>query len=305
VAKVLLVHPLFLADDGNEVESASPYFPLGVLYLAAYARDRGHDVEVFDGTFSAGEHDFDAALGSAEPDVVAVSVVLPTRVQALRLGAVASNRGCLTIFGGPDPTALPREYAAEPSVDIVVHHEGEITFARLLDLFDAGSLGPGQRSNLTAVLANEPGVAFEANGRVAVNPPPTPIADLDSLPSPARDLIDVQRYLEHWKSVAGYSSLTLSSTRGCSVGCEWCADAVHGNKWRQREPESVAAEVVEIVNTYDIDRLRLVDDVDSIDRDWLEHWAGALANAGTSVGYEALNDLERTDLPMLEVQDGL
>ena len=57
--------------------------------------------------------------------------------------------------------------------------------------------------------------------------------------------------------------------------------------------------------TYDIDRFRLVDDVDAIDRTWFEEWAAELEAAGASIGFEALNDLERTDVPLLDVRDSL
>ena len=62
MATVLLAHPLFLAEDEAERASASSYFPLGILYLASYVRERGHTVAVFDGTFAADRTAFDEAL---------------------------------------------------------------------------------------------------------------------------------------------------------------------------------------------------------------------------------------------------
>jgi hypothetical protein len=57
--------------------------------------------------------------------------------------------------------------------------------------------------------------------------------------------------------------------------------------------------------TYQIDRLRLVDDVDGISREWLENWAEAAAAAEAVIPFEALNDLKRQDIPMLDVRDTL
>ena len=289
---------MFLADEAFASEAGSPYFPLGILYLAAFARDRGHNVEIYDGTFTDGIHTFDEVLATSAPAVVAISVSIASEQAALTLAERAKSFGATTVFGGPDPTASPEAYASHPCVDIVVHHEGEVTFASLLDLLDEGSLS-------TEILRQEPGIAFGDGDIVTINPARRPIADLDSLPMPARDLIDMQKYLDHWKSTKGYASMPVSSTRGCGSNCQWCANGVHGHGLRQRSPKSMAAEVAALAGSFDIDRLRLVDDVDSLDRSWFESWAAELQAADAAVPYEALNELERTDLPLLHAADSL
>jgi anaerobic magnesium-protoporphyrin IX monomethyl ester cyclase len=122
---------------------------------------------------------------------------------------------------------------------------------------------------------------------------------------PARDLIDVDRYLRKWRETNGYSSLNIATSRGCPYGCEWCRDAVHGNGFRQRSPENVAEEVRLLKGLFQIDRLRVVDDVDGIDREWLESWAEAAKEMGAAIPFEALNDLQRQDIPLLDVRDSL
>lgn len=298
MARILFAHPLFLAKSPDEQAASSPYFPLGLLYLAGYVREVGHEVAIFDGTFEPDESSFATALEREQPDVVGLSALLPTRDVALTLAAMAADFGATVIFGGPDPTLTPQTYLADPSVDLVVHHEGEQTIARLLDLVDAGTLDLGS-------IADEPGIAYRTGDRVIVNRPRPPIADLDTLPLPARDLIDMSRYLETWEDVNGYSSMTISTSRGCPYGCSWCSDAVHGDGFRQRSPESVAAEVKALKEAYDITRLRVVDDVDGIDRSWIEDWADAAENLDAVIPFEALNDLERQDIPLLDVRDSL
>lgn len=298
MAKILLTHPLFLKHSPDEAAASSPYFPLGLLYLAGYVRERGHSVAIFDGTFANGEADFVAALEAHQPDVVGISALLPTRNMALRLAALAHARGHVVVLGGPDPTKTPQIYLVDESVDIVVHHEGEQTITQLLNYVDANALS-------TKALRNEPGVAFREDGRVHITPPRPPIEDLDTLPLPARDLIDMERYLNVWQETNGYASLTIATSRGCPYGCDWCKDAVHGQEFRQRTPESVAAEMKLLKETYKIDRLRVVDDVDGIDRVWLEDWAESAADLDAVIPFEALNDLARQDIPMLDVRDSL
>lgn len=297
VAKILLAHPLFLAKNPEEQELSSPYFPLGLLYLAAYVREQGHEVAVFDGTFCADESAFSDMLSAERPDVVGISALSSTKDAALLLAAMAAGDGFPVIVGGPDPTANPERYLAVDAVDVVVHHEGEQTINRILELIDQGQFTP-------EVMVAEPGVAFVHNNKPVINEPRPPIENLDELPLPARDLIDMDRYLQDWETRHGYSSMTIATARGCPFGCQWCRDSVHGEGFRQRSPESVAAEVAALRETYDIERLRVVDDVDGIDRTWFEEWEAA-SDPDRAIPFEPLSESKRTDLPLLDVRDSL
>ena len=134
---ILLVNPVFLSQNKAESELMNPYFPLGLLYLAAYIRDRGFRVEIFDGTFSTGPEAFEAALEEHQPQVVGITVVKPNRQMALKLASLAHAQGAKVILGGPDPTTTPETYLAAPEVDLVVHHEGELTIIDLLQKIKA------------------------------------------------------------------------------------------------------------------------------------------------------------------------
>jgi radical SAM superfamily enzyme YgiQ (UPF0313 family) len=299
MAKLLLCHPLFLSKSVAEQASSSPYFPLGILYLAAYVRERGHAVAIFDGTFEADESAFAHALDQHKPDIVGISMLMPTREMALTLAQMAKQAEAFVILGGPEPTRAPCDYALLPQVDAVVHHEGERTLVALLDLHDAGRLDQ-------TALQGEPGVAFrDTHGNCVRNRPRPNIENLDELPMPARDLIDMNRYLDTWRETNGYASLTISTARGCPYGCDWCQEAVHGADFRQRSPENVAAEMKVLKESYNIDRLRVVDDVDGIRREWIEAWAAAAEATDAAMPFEALYDLERKDIPLLDVRDSL
>jgi len=256
---ILFVNPVFLSHNVAERELSSPYFPLGLLYLAAYVRAHDFTVGVFDGTFLQGTGDFEAVLLEKQPRVVGVSALQPNRELALELGRVAQNAGARVIFGGPDATAEPESYLADPAVDYIVHHEGELTLVELLGAIFAGRENAGD-------LAALEGIAFRgAAGEIVVTPRRPYILDLDELPFPARELIDMQAYLDFWQAHNGYASLTISVARGCPYNCRWCQDAVHGPELRLRSPGSVVAEVRALKARYKIDRLRVVDDVDGLE----------------------------------------
>ena len=95
-------------------------------------RERGFSVEIFDGTFSDGIDDFAAKLAESCPRVVGITAVQPNRETALNLAEIAHNAGATVILGGPDPTSNPEVYLQNHVVDIIVHHEGELTLVELL-----------------------------------------------------------------------------------------------------------------------------------------------------------------------------
>ena len=153
MTKLLLVHPLFLSKSPDEKAAGSPYFPLGLLYLASYVRENGHEVAVFDGTFEDDESAFAACLKRENPDIVGISAVLPTRDMALTLADIAWEAGKTVVMGGPDATRDPMWYLSYPQVDIVGHHEGEQTMVALLDLAAEDQLNP-------IFLKHELGIAY-------------------------------------------------------------------------------------------------------------------------------------------------
>ena len=295
----LLVNPVFLSQNEAEQELMSPYIPLGLLYLAAFLRERNFQVEIFDGTFQEGDQDFIAALERYSPKSVGITALKPNADKVLDLAAIASQHAAFVIVGGPDPTFSPEFYLQDPSIDLVVHHEGELTLAEVLQAIQA-SLQPAYS------LGDMPGIAYlDRSGELVVNPRRDYLLNLDQLPPPARDMVDIDKYLRVWREQNGYASLSISVSRGCPYGCKWCADAVHGQDFRIRSVESVVAEVKSLMDTYQIDRLRLVDDVDGLDARWIDDWAAIAEQQDAVLPFEALYQVERQDIPMLDIRDSL
>lgn len=266
----------------------TPYPPLGLLYLAAVARGAGHTVAVFDGTFAAGDEAFAQALGQHKPDVVCIASLVTLRPATLRSAGMAREHGATVIVGGADPTAEPEAYLETPSVDVAVLGEGERTLVELLTALAAGS-----------DLAHVRGLAYRHQDDIVRTPEQEPVLDLDDLPWPARDLIDMAPYFALWREAHGYTSVTLSVSRGCPYGCEYCTDAVMGPHLRLRSPVDVAAEMRHIEQQCAPDRFRLVDELEGLGRDWLVSLGEAMLDAGVTTPYEGLKPLQLGDLPML------
>ncbi|MGD8792169.1 MAG: cobalamin-dependent protein, partial [Anaerolineae bacterium] len=243
---LMLVNPLFLDEDPVERRLMTPYFPLGLLYLAAVAREAGYRVSIFDAMFQAGDEAFVAALEREQPRVVGLGVLATVRAAALRLAGLARQHGATVVMGGADPTGRPESYLRHEDngrrpVDLVVVGEGEQTLLELLPTLLDGQGADQAGHRRWPEIA---GLAYlDGDGRLVSTGARRHCADLDSLPLPARDLIDLEAYRRAWRGRHGIFSLSLIATRGCPYGCKWCQKSVFGRTFRPRSPGSVAEEM--------------------------------------------------------------
>ncbi len=288
---LLLVNPLFLHKDPVERRLMTPYFPLGLLYLAAAAREAGYDIAIFDAMFAQGDEDFVAVLEKENPRVVGISILATMRDAAFRLAALAQRHGATVIVGGPDPTARPNLYLQHQvngvrPVDLVVVGEGEETLLEWLSLPSDGGAG------LEAVK----GLAYlDEDGQVVVTPSRPLIQDVDGLPLPARDLIDVERYRNAWRDRHGFFSLSLIAMRGCPYDCTWCQKSVFGRSFRPHSPRAVAEEMRHIKERYAPDQIRIVDDVMGINRKWVRAFHAAVLALDAAIPFECLSRADLMD----------
>ena len=294
---LMLVNPLFLKDDPVESRLMTPYFPLGLLYIAAVVRESGYSVTIFDAMFADSEAPFIQALESDKPKIVGLGALTTVRRATLHLAGLAKEWGATVIVGGADPTARPDIYLGHkrqrrPSVDVVVVGEAEET---ILDILPSLLVGASPHTALTSVA----GIAYrDRHGQVVQSPRRPLIRDLDQLPIPARDLIDVDRYRQAWRSHHDHFSLSIIASRGCPYGCTWCQKSVFGRSFRLRSADSVADEMVLIKRTYQPDQLRIVDDVTGIDRGWVRAFHHAVLQRSAEIPFECLSRADLMDEEM-------
>ncbi|MBN1936745.1 MAG: radical SAM protein [Anaerolineae bacterium] len=290
---LLLVNPLFLQRDPVEHELMTPYFPLGLLYLASTARQAGYSVQIFDCMFRRSADEFARALDEIQPRVVGFGILSTVRAMADELIAVALSKGYPILVGGADPTARPESYLAEAQWTVIaVVGEAEET---LLELLPALLDRPGAKS-----LGDIAGIAYRDQSGEIVHTGPRPLhKSVDALPFPARDLIDVEAYRRAWRSKHESFSLSVIASRGCPYGCAWCQKSVFGRSFRLRSSENVADETLEVKEKYHPDMLRIVDDVTGIDRDWVRRWRDALIERGAVIPFECLSRVDLVDREML------
>jgi radical SAM superfamily enzyme YgiQ (UPF0313 family) len=298
---ITLVHALFIEKDPIEKKIMTPYFPLGLMYLAAVLREHDYQIEMFDCAFREDYTEFEEYMRRVRPPVVGITALITVRKHALVLADIAHRYGATVIMGGPDPTGIPERYlhykneAGEHPVDVVVFDEGELTMLELADhLF--------QRGNYTGDVRDIAGLRLRDgtdDGAVFATAPRPLIADLDSLPFPARDLVDFEPYQENWRKAHAYWSLSLINTRGCPYACAWCQKAVFGRTYRSRSAANSAEEMRLIKETYNPDQLRIVDDITGVNKGWVPKWRDEIVARGAVIPFECLTRVNLATEEML------
>lgn len=159
----------------------------------------------------------------------------------------------LILVGGPHASSAKAAVMDEADVDVVVPGEGELATEAVLKTFMEG----------TRDFSGIGGVIWrDSSGEVMVNSGPLPqVEELDSLPMPAYDLIDLPAY---WRvqSIAPifrrrYASLITS--RGCPYQCIWC-HRIFGKSIRMHSPERIVEEIAHLSKTYGINDFEFLDD---------------------------------------------
>jgi anaerobic magnesium-protoporphyrin IX monomethyl ester cyclase len=283
MADVLLTHGYFLYEDEKELQIMKPYPTLGLLYISSYLRRAGFDVEMFDTTFAVRDQLF-ARLATTPGGVVGIYTNLMTRAAVLDVVAAARAHRWTVVLGGPEAANYPVEYL-EHGADVVVAGEGEATMAELLPAL--AERGPHRLHGLAGT------VFRDEDGQVVTNPERQQIPDLDTLPWPDREQIDVARYVEVWHRHHGMGSVNLITARGCPYRCRWCSHAVFGYTHRRRSAADCADEVAHIVETYKPEQLWYADDVFTIHHRWLFEFAGHLKRRGLVRPFETISRADR------------
>ncbi|HEX3470710.1 MAG TPA: radical SAM protein [Silvibacterium sp.] len=281
--ELLLTHGYFLYEDPKELQIMKPYPPLGLLYICSHLRNKGYAVEVFDSTFQMRAALRERLLSGA-PSALGIYANLMTRSNVVTILREAKQAGWKTIVGGPEPGAYVDEYL-DAGADVVVLGEGEITVEELLSAW---------RQNGEASLEKIAGLAFRNSQGITCRTAPRPqITDLDAQPWPAREDIDMDRYVETWRTHHGKGSVSLITARGCPYRCEWCSHQVFGQTHRRRKPEYVADELAWLLERYKPDMLWIADDVFTINHDWLARWAVELEKRKIHIPFECISRSDR------------
>jgi anaerobic magnesium-protoporphyrin IX monomethyl ester cyclase len=256
-------------------------------------------VAFFDAMLAGSEAEWGAALEQHKPQYAVLfednfnylskMCLLRMREAALKMIEMAKRDGCTVILCGADASDHAEFYLSK-GANYVLLGEGEETLVELLDRL-TGKTDKKQEQIL--------GLAFKdtSNDQAMFvrNPRRPDISNLDALPFPAWDLVDIERYRATWKKEHGYFSMNMVTTRGCPFHCNWCAKPIWGQRYHSRSPENVAAEMQLLKVTYAPDHVWFADDIFGLKPGWLRRFAEVVQENDCSIQFKSLS---RADLLM-------
>jgi radical SAM superfamily enzyme YgiQ (UPF0313 family) len=261
-----------LRFDPKQWETAQPYAPLGTLYASSMMRENGFEVSFFDTMFAHSANDILPKLEEQQPDLFVIyddgfnyltkMCLTNMREAAFQMIRLAKRRGCTVIVSSSDSTDRYEQYLNE-GADFILIGEAEIT---LLELANAITK---DRNDLLSIQ----GIAYKQENAVIKTARRNVIKELDTIPFPAWDLVDIQPYRKMWLSSKGFFSMNMGTTRGCPFKCNWCAKPIYGNRYNSRSPENVISELKMLKEKFQFDHIWFCDDIFGLKPGWVHAFA--------------------------------
>jgi anaerobic magnesium-protoporphyrin IX monomethyl ester cyclase len=196
------------------------------------------------------------------------------REAAFVMSTEAKALGCTVIVSSSDAADHYEKYFSH-GADYVVRGEGEETLRSLLLTLDQGGDA-----------AQVQGLAFRRSDENVLTGTRPVIKDLDSLPLPAWDLVDIAAYRKIWMRHHGYFSLNIATTRGCPFKCNWCAKPIYGNRYTSRSPQHVIREIAWLLETYKPDHFWMCDDIFGLKPGWVREFRDLVKERRLSFQYK-------------------
>ena len=254
------------------------------MYLAAVAEKQGFEAKIADYSQSG---DYEADLREFKPDYLVVNIATPTLEHDL--DAVKKAKEIC-----PNITTVAKGAAFLTLGEKIVSEHNELDF---------GILGEAENT-LKDILDNKPknnilGIYYKENDEVKFTGKRPFIEDLDSLPFPARHLVNnnIYRRPDNNKVQA-----TIKVSRGCPFHCFFClATPVSGAKVRRRSPENIVAEIRECVEKYNIKNFLFWSDIFNIDKDWTMKLCQAIIDSGLKITWSANTRADTADYEMAKI----
>jgi magnesium-protoporphyrin IX monomethyl ester (oxidative) cyclase len=296
--KILLINPPQTFYPGSEQPAGN--LPLGLMYIAAVLKKKGYLVEILDAfmvdcafqenseTINVGLT-FDQIKQEIElqkPDIVGISGPFTCQIDnAIKISNLAKqvNQKILTVVGGPHVTLVPREFLENASnVDVAVVGEGEYAMLEISEAFE------GKR-HFSQIL----GIAYRQNGEIIINPTRPFMQQLDDLPYPAYDLVDMELYINPKK--IGYRSfqdraISMITSRGCPFNCCFCSVHLHmGQNFRAHSAEYVLDHIQYVVDKFKVKNIFFEDDNLTLDINRFEAICDGIIERKIKIGWETPN----------------
>lgn len=284
--RILITHSYFYKFDSKQWNTKQPYPPLGTIYAASVLRNCGFEVTLFDTNLADSPADIIPSIIKKRPLYLVIfddvfnylSKMCLSKMSeaAYRLIDIGKQHACKIIIAGPDASDNYEKYL-DAGADYVIIGEGELTLSEMISTLENGD---GEK------LSKINGIAFRENGKTTRTAARTIMNNLDELPFPAWDLVDMESYRKIWMDNHGFFSLNLTTTRGCPFHCNWCAKPIYGNRYNSRSPENVVNEIEYLINEFKAEYFWFCDDIFGLKPGWIKEFSDIIHERRLKLRYK-------------------
>ncbi|NOZ02704.1 MAG: radical SAM protein [Deltaproteobacteria bacterium] len=280
--KAVLINAPYKELYGPDRPGIGNYFPLGLGFIAAVLRRAGHEVALIDPeAMGISEKALVERVRSFNPGFVGLSCLTPNYPAAGRLArAIKAEVDAPIAIGGPHATAMRGQVLSDnEAFDIVVVGEGEATALQLCAAIEGGS-----------GLDDVAGIVYRWKEGFRETPPRALLKDLDSLPHPARDMVDMSAYFRpHMYWDIGVRSASMIASRGCPYRCIYCASkGTMGDRLRLHSPGYVVDEMESLVHDYGVKYIGFMDDTMILNHRWVRELCGLIRERKLDVSWHCV-----------------
>ena len=286
--RVTLVNAQVL--DGNNVVP-----PLGLMYVAAVLEKAGHAVQIYDA-----DPEYQATIINEikefNPHLIALSFLTVGYQRAFNFCKSLKEAMPDKIYcsGGVHTSVKPKETLEAFDLDFIVVGEGEDTMIEVCEKL-------GSSKDLTGVN----GVMYRKDGKIIVNERREMIKDLDTIPFPARHLIDMKPYLMPPGIIRGHADsnqTTIVTSRGCPFQCIYCGSHnIFGRKTRRRSVKNVVDEIEHLQKEFGITGIYYCDDTFTLSPKWVREYCEELTKRNLGIKWAGQSRVDQTDIELMRL----
>ena len=251
----LILPPHTFEDRSNKAiaKASGSLPPLGILYIGAVLKQGGYDkVSVVDGSIKSYKYMLDT-LRREKPDVVGVGTMTflwdKTKKVVSDIREVVPD--AYIVAGGLHTTTFKEKCFEDiPLLDAVMIGDSEYIMLELVQHLEKGK----SLEDINGLIFKD-----EKTGKVTINPSRSILKNIDEIPFPARELVDIYEYRPAMEQYRRWPVTNIIGTRGCPFQCTFCSRV---NKYdvRCRSPKNFVDEIEMLVDKYRVKEINFWDD---------------------------------------------
>jgi anaerobic magnesium-protoporphyrin IX monomethyl ester cyclase len=283
MSKILFSHSYYYKLDPKQWKNKMPFPPLGTLYAASLLRNNKFEVDLFDTNLRDNPFEIEPILEKNKPNFLVIyddgfnyltkMCLTNMREACFEMIKIGKKHNCTIIVCSSDSTDHYEEYLNK-GADFIIQGEGEITLLELVQTLE-------KNESFESI----DGLVFKKNNAFQVNKKRNVLQNLDELPLPAWDLVDIESYRNIWKQSKQPFTLNIATTRGCPYKCNWCAKPIYGNRYNAHSPEYIVNEIAYLKEKFGVSRFWMCDDIFGLKPNWVQEFNKELEKKQLKISY--------------------